>query len=115
MPEAPEANELATLYTAAFHVGPFGRNPLSFLDVRIAAMTLSLTGAYAIGSVGASLALTRRAGWRYAPVLPMAFALLHLSWGLGFLAGCIRFLSRWFCADPLAVTITTTLNEEGAA
>lgn len=99
------------LFACALLVG----TPLAFLDVRIAAMIVSLTGAYAIGSVGAAVALCRLVGWRYAPVLPMAFALLHLSWGLGFLTGCIRFLPRWFRSEPSPVTLPKLLSERRSA
>jgi hypothetical protein len=57
-------------------------------------------GAYAAGAVAAAAAQGRRAGWRYAPALPAIFALLHVSWGLGFLAGIVRFLPRWFAPEP---------------
>lgn len=88
-----------------------GGIPLSFLDGWIAVLTLGIAGAYVIGAVGASLASGSQAGWRYAAVLPMAFALLHLSWGLGFLAGCVRFVPRWFCSDPPPVTLPKILSE----
>ena len=54
--------------------------------------------AYALANVGASLAAARRAGWRTLPRLPLAFALMHGAWGLGFwaqaLADGLRALRR---------------------
>lgn len=99
------------LFTLALLVGI----TLSFLDGRVAALTLSLVGAYIVGTIGAAVAVGWQAGWRYASVLPMAFALLHLSWGLGFLAGCVRFLPRWFCPHRPPVPLPKTLSERGSA
>ncbi len=42
-------------------------------------------GLYAVVAVAASLRIASRNGWRYAPVLPLAFVCLHVSYGLGFL------------------------------
>ena len=36
-------------------------------------------------SLAFSLSIAARKGWRYLPILPVIFACLHLSWGLGFL------------------------------
>jgi cellulose synthase/poly-beta-1,6-N-acetylglucosamine synthase-like glycosyltransferase len=53
---------------------------------------------YTCGATTASLALASQRRWRYFPVLPIAFACLHLSYGLGFIAGLSdlagRMLSR---------------------
>jgi len=34
-------------------------------------------------------------GWRHLPLLPAAFAAMHLGYGGGFLAGLLRFAHRW--------------------
>lgn len=34
-------------------------------------------------------------GWSYLPLLPITYAILHLSYGLGFLVGLFRFAHRW--------------------
>jgi len=44
-----------------------------------------IIGLYFLAAVAASLHIAARRGWRYAPVLPLAFACLHVSYGLGFL------------------------------
>jgi hypothetical protein len=36
----------------------------------------------------------RRSNWRELVSLPVVFALLHLSYGLGFLVGLIKFWNR---------------------
>lgn len=47
---------------------------------------------YAASVLGASISVSARRGWRYLPILPLAFATIHLSWGLGFWWGVIH---RW--------------------
>lgn len=39
--------------------------------------------------------MASRHGWRYLLLLPFIFSILHLSYGLGFLVGIIKFLNRW--------------------
>jgi succinoglycan biosynthesis protein ExoA len=51
-----------------------------------------LLGAYALASLAVSIRLASRHGWRYLPLLPAAFAALHLSYGAASLTGALRFL-----------------------
>jgi len=48
---------------------------------------LGVSGAYVTGSLAASTVLAARQGRRYLPLLPLAFACLHVGYGLGFLTG----------------------------
>jgi succinoglycan biosynthesis protein ExoA len=50
---------------------------------------------YGLAAVGASVTVARRSGWRHLPLLPVAFAAMHLGYGGGFLAGLVRFARRW--------------------
>ncbi|MBI4571469.1 MAG: glycosyltransferase family 2 protein [Chloroflexi bacterium] len=50
----------------------------------------AIGGAYLIASLGGSLVLARRHGWRLLPRLPLAFACMHVAYGLGFLSGLLR-------------------------
>lgn len=43
----------------------------------------------------ASLQIAGRSGWRHLGRLPLVFAILHLSYGLGFLNGLWKFRNRW--------------------
>lgn len=52
-------------------------------------------GLYVLATLGAAVWTARRAGWRHLPWLPVIFATLHLSYGLGFLLGLLRFARRW--------------------
>ena len=51
--------------------------------------------AYALANLAASTTVARRSGWRHFPVLPAAFTAVHLGYGLGFLAGLVKFRRRW--------------------
>jgi glycosyltransferase involved in cell wall biosynthesis len=51
--------------------------------------------AYAAANLAASLAGARGAGWRTMPQLPLAYAIIHLAYGLGSLAGLARFMAKW--------------------
>lgn len=58
--------------------------------------TLLLTaGCYLAANLGAAVWTGRKAGLTMLPLLMTAFAILHVSYGLGFLAGLIRFWNCW--------------------
>lgn len=48
-------------------------------------------GLYAITNLAVSFWTARRRGWRYLPLLPFVFAILHLGWGAGFWIGLVLF------------------------
>jgi succinoglycan biosynthesis protein ExoA len=52
-------------------------------------------GCYALANLAASAATASKKGWRHITFLPVVYAILHLSYGLGFLAGLVRFCGRW--------------------
>lgn len=54
----------------------------------------ALVAVYTGTATIASLVLAPRHGWRYLPPLPIAFACLHLSYGLGFVAGLVGLAGR---------------------
>jgi len=53
---------------------------------------------YSLVLLGASLGLAVRHGWRYAPLLPLAFMTMHLGYGLGFLGGLLSWAFAGGCA-----------------
>jgi succinoglycan biosynthesis protein ExoA len=55
-------------------------------------LTISI---YAFANLVASLTTARRHGWRHLQRLPLVFAILHSAYGLGFLAGLVKFRDRW--------------------
>jgi hypothetical protein len=57
----------------------------------LAAWVFALLVASYVGlSLALSFSIAARKGWRYLPVLPVIFACLHLSWGLGFLYSLVQ-------------------------
>jgi glycosyltransferase involved in cell wall biosynthesis len=72
--------------------------PLSAVGTWLSAL---VAGSYVVANLGASLVTLRKGAWRLLPLLPITFATIHLSWGLGVLAGLIRFWNCWGdCANP---------------
>jgi glycosyltransferase involved in cell wall biosynthesis len=63
-----------------------------------------LLACYAFGLIVASLLASRKSGWRMLPLLPLTFATLHLSYGLGFLFGLVRFWNRFGKRSRVAET-----------
>lgn len=51
--------------------------------------------AYLAANAIASLWTASQYGWKHLFYLPAVFAILHVSYGLGFLIGLIRFANRW--------------------
>ncbi len=56
---------------------------------------LGLIGVYTIANLITSLLTASHEGWRYIWSLPIAFAIIHFSYGLGFLVGLLKFWNRW--------------------
>ena len=50
---------------------------------------------YLIVNFFASLWTASKRGWKYLGLLPFIFAILHLSYGSGFLVGLVKFWNRW--------------------
>jgi succinoglycan biosynthesis protein ExoA len=80
----PPAFALA-LIGSAFLALSFGLCPLSLIIPSI----------YLFANFSVSFWLASKNGWRYLPCLPLIFAILHLSYGLGFLVGLVKFLNCW--------------------
>jgi hydrogenase/urease accessory protein HupE len=56
---------------------------------------LLVAGSYTLANLAISVWVAARSGVKYLPVLPITFAVLHISYGLGFLSGLFRFAHRW--------------------
>ena len=50
---------------------------------------------YLLANLSASVYTASKHGWKYLPLLPLVFAILHLSYGFGFLVGLVKFWNRW--------------------
>lgn len=55
----------------------------------------AVAGSYLVTNLGASLITVARKGWKHLPLLPVTYAIIHLSYGFGFLAGLVKFWNRW--------------------
>jgi GT2 family glycosyltransferase len=54
-----------------------------------------MAGIYALAVLSASIISARKNGWLVLPILPLAFAILHLAYGSGFLIGLLKFWNRY--------------------
>ncbi len=54
-----------------------------------------VAGSYILANLTASLWTAGQRGWKYLPLLPVIYGILHFSYGLGFLAGLVKFINRW--------------------
>ena len=54
-----------------------------------------VSGSYLVANLVASLLTSIKKGWNYFLLLPLCFAILHLSYGFGFLIGLVKFWNRW--------------------
>ena len=50
---------------------------------------------YLVANLVASFLVALQSGLRYLFILPIVFAILHLSYGLGFMVGLVKFINRW--------------------
>lgn len=51
--------------------------------------------AYAIINLAAALLVARKNRWALVALLPIAFAIIHVAYGSGFLCGILKFWKRW--------------------
>jgi len=56
---------------------------------------LALLAVYLLANLSASIMTASGQGFKKLILLPLAFAIIHLSYGLGFLGGLFKFWNRW--------------------
>jgi glycosyltransferase involved in cell wall biosynthesis len=56
---------------------------------------LALLAVYLLANLSASVMAASGQGFKKLILLPLAFAIIHLSYGLGFLGGLFKFWNRW--------------------
>jgi len=84
VPPALVASLLGSALLLFFPFPSFILHPSSFIPLL-----------YFAANLGASFWTASRRSWRSFPFLPLIFAILHLSYGLGFLVGLVKFWNRW--------------------
>jgi len=61
---------------------------------------IACLGAYVTANMAASGLTAGRRRWRALPALSLAFAMMHIAYGLGFLVGLVRFWRHWAALAP---------------
>ncbi len=56
---------------------------------------MTVAGTYLLANLAASGITASKNGWKHFLLLPLVYAILHLSYGLGFLVGLVKFVHRW--------------------
>lgn len=69
---------------------------LSVFSIWILRLWLLVIGSYVIVNLAASIERARKVGWKYLFILPLVYAILHLSYGLGFFVGLIRWQGKMY-------------------
>ncbi|HUS15692.1 MAG TPA: glycosyltransferase family 2 protein [Chloroflexia bacterium] len=80
----------------ALVAGLLGGGMVSLPYPRLRGAWYGIAGLYSMAILVASWRMAGRAGYHHLPWLPVVFPTLHLSYGLGFLVGLLRFAPRWW-------------------
>ena len=91
----PRQVRLRHLVPPAFAAALVGSVIAACLVPRAVFLWAAVPASYAAANLLASIASARRAGGSLLAHLAMIYAILHLSYGVGFLAGVARFCGRW--------------------
>lgn len=91
----PRQMQVRQFVPPAFVAGLVGSLVIGLLWPAAMGLFWVVAGSYVAANVGASVVTAARRGWKSLPLLPLTFAILHVSYGLGFLVGLARFWNRW--------------------
>jgi len=69
----------------------------------VAFLTAACILVYVLASLFASVLTANRAGWKLVMLLPVAFGIIHFSYGFGFLFGLVKFWNRWTRSTPINI------------
>jgi glycosyltransferase involved in cell wall biosynthesis len=86
----PRSVRLRHLVAPLFVFSLFAAGLLGLVHRGFLPLFLLVISSYLFCSLLAALSIARRKGWRYFPLLPVAFAVMHFGWGFGFLLGLVR-------------------------
>jgi ABC-type polysaccharide/polyol phosphate export permease len=79
----------------AFVAALIGTSALAFFAFIGRVLLFLVAGSYLLVNLASSVWTVRKNGWRHLLLLPIVYLTLHLSWGIGFLFGLIKFRTRW--------------------
>ena len=88
----PRSVQLRHLAAPRFVFCLFATGLLSLVHRGFLNLFLLASTSYLLASLLATLLIARRKGWRYFLLLPVAFAVMHFGWGLGFLWRLVRIV-----------------------
>jgi glycosyltransferase involved in cell wall biosynthesis len=91
-PRQMQPRQFAPFLFVSTILGLLAISPLVHFASKILLVELAL---YVVVNLSASVMSVKRGSWRLLSLIPATFAVLHLSYGLGFCAGCIKFWNRW--------------------
>ncbi|OGO53034.1 MAG: hypothetical protein A2148_00905 [Chloroflexi bacterium RBG_16_68_14] len=86
----PRRTRLRQLVPSAFVLALLGSAVVAFFGGLLVLPLAIVVGSYVTTTLVASFVVARRHGWRHLLRLPVAFACMHLAYGLGFLSGLAR-------------------------
>jgi glycosyltransferase involved in cell wall biosynthesis len=58
-------------------------------------LLVAIISVYLVGLIISSILIAFQKGWELFFFLPVCFLILHISYGIGFISGLIRFIARW--------------------
>jgi len=91
----PRQMQVRQFIPPLFVLSLLGSAFLSFFISWFWVVVVLIAGIYILASLVASCILACHKGWRYFPLLPIVFAVLHIGYGVGFLLGLFKFAKRW--------------------
>jgi succinoglycan biosynthesis protein ExoA len=90
----PRSTRWRHLVAPAFVLAAAGSALLSLVSPVFLLVLVFVLASYLAVSLAYSVSLAARHGWQYLVGLPVTFAVIHVSWGIGFWWGWVRFLFR---------------------
>lgn len=111
MQKHPRQMRLRQFMPPAFVMALLGGALLAPYSTTIRHLWFLALAAYALANLAASLGTAHKGSWHHLSLLPLVFATLHLSYGLGFLVGLVKFWNRYGTRRTDSPTLRSTLVE----
>lgn len=95
MQKHPRQMSLRQFVPPAFVGSLIGLSAVGLFSQTARVLLSGVVGLYALANLAASAITAAKRGWRHLPVLSLAYGILHISYGSGFLYGMLKFLRYW--------------------